>query len=210
MSKKDFPDYVIGLDLGTNSVGWSVIDGDYNLLKVNGKDAWGALLIENAESAQGRRLARCARRRLARRKERIKLLRELFAPLICPVDENFFVRLDESSLHIGEGEFFRKNRYNIFDGEYTDKDYFKEAPTIYHLRKKLMETDEKADIRLVYLAIHHIVKYRGHFLLEGSAVDTGSNMLSEALSEFFELAEGDNYEKDTRYESVASDVLAVL
>lgn len=210
MRKKDIPDYYLGLDIGTNSVGWALIDGDYNLLKLYGKDAWGALLVENAETAAGRRLARSARRRLERRKERIKLLREIFAPLIGPVDPNFFVRLDESSLHIGEGEFFRKNHYNIFDGDYTDKDYFKEAPTIYHMRKKLTETDEKADIRLIYLAIHHIVKYRGHFLLEGSAVDTGGNMLSGALSEFFELAEGDIYEKDTRYESVADDVLAVL
>ena len=27
-----------------------------------------------------------------------------------------------------------------------------------------METDEKADIRLVYLALHNIVKHRGNFL----------------------------------------------
>ena len=29
-----------------------------------------------------------------------------------------------------------------------------------------METDEKADLRLVYLAMHNIVKHRGNFLRE--------------------------------------------
>lgn len=39
--------------------------------------------------------------------------------------------------------------YNLFcDEDYNDKDYFKVYPTIYHLRKKLCESDEKADPRL--------------------------------------------------------------
>ena len=53
------------------------------------------------------------------------------------------------------------------DKDYTDKDYHKEFPTIYHLRKWLMETTEAPDIRLVYLAFHHMMKHRGHFLLSG-------------------------------------------
>lgn len=58
--------------------------------------------------------------------------------------------------------------YALFvDDEYTDKDYHKQFPTIYHLRKTLMETEEIPDIRLVYLALHHIMKHRGHFLLSG-------------------------------------------
>ena len=36
--------------------------------------------------------------------------------------------------------------------------YLKEYKTIYHLRKELMDSNEKKDIRLVYLAIHHIIK----------------------------------------------------
>lgn len=212
MRKKDIGEYCIGLDIGTNSVGWAVIDEDYKLLRLCGKDGWGALLMDNAETAAGRRLARSARRRSERRKERIRLLRELFAPLIAPVDEKFFVRLDESSLHTGAGEFFRENRYNIFDGEYTDKDYFrgKDTRTVYHLRKMLTETDKPADIRLVYLAVHHIVKYRGHFLLDGKAVDVSGNMLSGALDELFELLEGDIYGRDLRYSSLKEQLVAVL
>ena len=211
MSKKEFPDYTIGIDLGTNSVGWAAINDDYKLLRLCGKDAWGALLADSAESAESRRLMRCARRRYARRRERIKLLRELFAPLIAPIDENFFIRLDESSLRVGDGEFFRKNHYNIFDGDYTDRDYFRgeNTRTVYHLRKMLAETDEKADIRLVYLAVHHMVKYRGHFLLEGRAFSKEGNMLSEVMSDLFDLL-GDTYGRQIAYGAVAEEFLAVL
>ena len=33
--------YYLGLDMGTNSVGWAVTDQQYNLLKAKGKDLWG-------------------------------------------------------------------------------------------------------------------------------------------------------------------------
>ena len=59
--------------------------------------------------------------------------------------------------------------YALFaDDDYTDKEYHKQFPTIYHLRKWLMETDETPDIRLIYLALHHMMKHRGHFLLNGN------------------------------------------
>ena len=52
-----------------------------------------------------------------------------------------------------------------------EKDFFnfyqKNYPTIYHLRNDLINKDKKFDIRLVYLAIHHIIKYRGSFLVQG-------------------------------------------
>lgn len=49
----------------------------------------------------------------------------------------------------------------------NERAYYKLFPTIYHLRKYLTETDKQVDFRLVYLAIHHIIKYRGNFLHEG-------------------------------------------
>lgn len=45
--------------------------------------------------------------------------------------------------------------------------YHKKYPTIYHLRKHLADADKNspvADIREVYMALSHILKYRGHFL----------------------------------------------
>ena len=34
---------------------------------------------------------------------------------------------------------------------------------MYHLRKELIENSKVHDVRLVYLACHHILKNRGHF-----------------------------------------------
>lgn len=32
--------YYLGLDLGSNSVGWAATDEDYNFLRLKGKTAW--------------------------------------------------------------------------------------------------------------------------------------------------------------------------
>ncbi|WP_311318016.1 hypothetical protein [Lactobacillus delbrueckii] len=38
-------DYTIGLDIGTNSVGWVVTDDQNNILRIKGKKAIGARLF---------------------------------------------------------------------------------------------------------------------------------------------------------------------
>lgn len=196
--RKKVEDYAIGLDMGTNSVGWAAIDCDYKLVKVNGRDAWGVVLFESANPAKDRRVFRSARRRLERRRMRIRLLQKLMEKGIEPVDPNFYIRLKESSYHVGEGKYFRSNHFNLFDGgEYTDAQYFHEYPTIYHLRKRLVENKEQADIRLVYLAIHHIIKYRGHFLNEGG-MDSAGGSPEAAAGELFGLL-NENYRKDLFY-----------
>lgn len=159
----NFEDYYLGLDIGTNSLGWAVTDPDYNILNYHRKATWGIHLFDEGKTAEERRMHRCARRRLNRRKQRITLLRELFTEEVCKVDASFFERMDASSLLLEDRKERQKN--SLFnDSEFTDEDYYRRFPTIYHLRKYLAETDEKPDIRLVYLACHHIVKYRGHFL----------------------------------------------
>ena len=44
-------DYFIGLDVGTDSVGWAASDTNYNLLKCNQKALWGVRLFDEAHSA---------------------------------------------------------------------------------------------------------------------------------------------------------------
>lgn len=183
---KFYKPFIVGLDCGTGSVGYAVINNEYKLVKLNGRHAWGSVLFDNVQTAKARRLFRSARRRSARRKERIKLLQMLLAEMVEGQDPGFFARLKDSALICGEGEFFRSNRYNLFDGEMTDREYFATYPTIYHLRKAMMTNDEKADPRLVYLAIHHIIKYRGHFLEEGQNLNAGGSGLESALLSFFE------------------------
>ena len=159
--------YYLGLDIGTNSVGWAVTDESYNLCRFRGKDMWGIRLFESAETAKVRRVARNNRRRLKRRNQRIKLLQEIFAQEIAKIDDTFFIRLNESKLHMEDKSV--KEKHPLFIGEdYNDIHYYEQYPTVYHLRKELIENENPHDPRLVYLAIHHILKSRGHFLIEGN------------------------------------------
>lgn len=164
---KQIGDYYLGLDIGTSSLGWAVTDPGYNILEYRRKALWGIHLFDEGDTAKERRAHRCARRRLDRRKQRITLLRELFSEEICKVDPAFFERLDESGLHMEDRKANQPN--SLFnDPDFNDAEFHDRYPTVYHLRKELMETKTKPDIRLVYLALHHIIKYRGHFLFETS------------------------------------------
>lgn len=160
----------MGLDIGTGSVGWAITDLSYRQMKLNGKALWGVRLFEKGKTAEERRNARCARRRIERRKQRIRLLQELFATEINKVDPDFFMRLADSRFWVEDKLLHQSN--TLFDDElFKDKDYHNDFPTIYHLRKALIEEDKAFDIRFVYLAIHHILKHRGHFLFEGQNME---------------------------------------
>lgn len=164
-------EYFLGLDIGTSSLGWAVTDTDYKILRAKGKNLIGVRLFEEGKTAEERRLFRSSRRRTARRKERIKLLQELFAEEINKIDPTFFQRLKESKYYLGD-KSDKNCPFALFNDEgFTDKEYHEKYPTIYHLRKDLIESDEKKDIRLIYLAIHNIIKNRGHFLLGDKNID---------------------------------------
>lgn len=180
--------YYVGLDIGTNSVGWAVTDSQYNILKCNGKRMWGIRLFEEAKTAKERRMKRTNRRRLTRRKQRIDLLQELFAPEMQKVDPTFFIRMNESRLYL-EDKTVREKFPLFIEKTYTDVEYYRQYPTIYHLRKELMEKKDPHDIRLVYLACHHILKNRGHFLIDGELSDAKDlsvicRQMLDALNDF--------------------------
>ena len=165
-------EYFLGLDMGTGSVGWAVTDNRYEVLRSHGKALWGVRLFESANTAEERRMFRTARRRLDRRNWRIQILQELFAEEIAAVDPGFYLRMKESKYYPEDKRDTKGNcpdlPYALFvDRNYTDEEYHAQFPTIYHLRKYLMNTSETPDIRLIYLAIHHMMKHRGHFLLSG-------------------------------------------
>lgn len=162
--------FYLGADIGTNSVGIACTDENYELIRAKGKDCWAVRLFDESKTAETRRNFRTSRRRLERRKQRISWLQALFAPYIN--DETFFIRLNNSQfLPEDKDEILQADKNALFGDEgYTDKDYHAEFPTIYHLREKLIEGG-KYDLKLYYLAIHHIVKYRGHFLFEGATME---------------------------------------
>lgn len=161
--------YYLGVDLGSNSVGWAVTDAEYNILKRKGKALWGIRLFEQAETAADRRTKRAMRRRMERKKQRIDILQELFAEEMAKVDPTFYIRLNESRLHTEDKSESSRGQFLFFNsGDFTDKEYYLKYPTIFHLRKELINSKEPHDIRLIYLAIHHIIKNRGHFLIDGN------------------------------------------
>lgn len=185
MTKKKFNDYYLGLDIGTESVGWAVTDMDYKIEKLNGKSLWGVRLFEEAKTAEERRVFRSGRRRLERRKQRTKLLQELFAEEISLIDQGFYLRLEESKFYPDDKSVLQEN--TLFNDEnFKDKDYHSKYPTIYHLRKAFINGEDIKDIRLLYLAINHILKHRGHFLFEGQKLE----MASSFGNVFKELARG--------------------
>ena len=187
--------YSIGLDIGTNSVGWAVITDDYKVpskkMKVLGntdkhfikKNLIGALLFDEGTTAEDRRLKRTARRRYTRRKNRLRYLQEIFSQETSKVDSSFFHRLDDSFL-VPEDK--RGSKYPIFATLAEEKEYHKNFPTIYHLRKQLADSKEKADLRLIYLALAHMIKYRGHFLYEES-FDIKNNDIQKIFNEFISI-----------------------
>ena len=213
MKNRENTKYYIGVDIGTNSVGWVVIDENGNLLKKGKHHLWGSRLFDQAQTAQNRRNYRSSRRRYNKRKERIRLLQMIMSDMVLEVDSSFFIRLEKTTFLDKEDKkaILKDNykmNYNLFcDEDYNDKDYFKVYPTIYHLRKKLCECDEKADPRLIYLALHHIVKYRGNFLYEGQELHLEPSNKEEDLKILFDILGKNN---DTVYDISEEQIQFIL
>ena len=181
--------FYLGMDIGIESVGMACTDEEYNLLRAKGKDLWAVRLFDEAKDAKERRAKRTARRRLQRRRQRIEWLQDIFAPFMQ--DGLFFIRLNNSGFCEEDKDERLASRFSLFnDADYTDKEFYSEFPTIFHLRAALMEDSvSKADLRHYYLALHHIIKYRGHFLFEGENIgdirdikklfETYNNLLNE-------------------------------
>lgn len=202
--------YSIGLDIGTGSVGWAVIDEKGELYHFKGKPTWGSRIFPSAQTAASARAPRGQRRRYERRRQRLDLLQGFFAEEVSKVDPEFFNRLNHSYLVEADRDF----NHPLFNGsDFTESDYYKRFPTIYHLRKYLMETDEPVDIRLVYLAFHNIVKHRGNFLHQDNPSLSAKNANMEqsveafvfALQDWFALQEVDCGVDQTKLQSILED-----
>jgi len=185
-------DYYVGLDVGTDSVGYAVTDEQYHLLRHRGEPMWGTTVFEAAKQSADRRGFRTARRRLDRRQQRVRLIRELFATEILKVDENFFTRIMESSLYREDKTSYDFKNVFFNDDNYNDADYYKQYPTIHHLIVELMNSNKPHDVRLVYIACAWLVAHRGHFLSEVSKDNIDAVLLFKPLYESFEAFFTDN------------------
>ncbi len=184
--------FYLGLDIGTDSVGWAVTDEHYHIVRKQGKHLWGSRLFSEAQKAEGRRAHRIARRRYVRRRQRILWLQEIFAKEMAKVDPNFFERLNNAAFvfedkpkEVQDDYDNLKGRPLLFPWPQKDVDvtfssdaaYHGKYPTIYHLRKDMMDhPHKKYDIRLIYLVMAHMIKYRGNFLQEGEIKEGGTDI----------------------------------
>lgn len=173
----------VGLDIGTNSVGYAVTNSSYDIKKYHGEPAWGSVIFDEGSLSDEKRKYRTARRSLDRKKQRVLFVQEFFAKEIASVDPSFYTRIKESTLYREDVD----DEFNLFcDDEYTDVAYHNEYPTIHHLIDDLMKNENKHDVRLVYLAVSWLVAHRGNFLSNISL---------------------DNLEKLKDFESVYSDFI---
>lgn len=210
--------YGIGLDIGTNSVGFVATDAEGHLIRLKGKTVIGAYLFNAGISAAERRGFRTTRRRLSRVKWRLGLLREIFETHFQESmgeneDNDFFLRFKYSNISPKDPQF--STAKGLFNDR-TDKEFYDQYPTIYHLRRALMTEDRQFDIREIYIAMHHIVKYRGHFLKEGRAKDfkvgdlrllDNFKMMNEQIEEINPLWQLKLPTDDTSIESITATLL---
>ena len=108
-------DYYVGLDMGTNSVGWAVTDEHYKLMRAYGKDMWGIREFDEARPSQNRRQNRTLRRRYQRQHVRIGLLKDYFSTEISRVDPDFYTRLDNSFYYPEDKDGRVAYKYIIFN-----------------------------------------------------------------------------------------------
>ena len=182
--------YYLGLDIGTDSVGYAVTNESYGLLKHKGEPMWGVHLFDEASLNDDRRGFRSGRRRIDRRQQRVRLVQEIFANEIAKVDIYFYRRIQESALWREDAH----DAYCLFaDENYTDRDYHRQYPTIHHLICELMQNPGPHDIRLVYLACAWLSAHRGHFFSDLSKDNmdsvTSIEVNYENFMRFFEGAE---------------------
>lgn len=193
-------DYYLGLDVGTDSVGFCVTDKDYNIIAKRAvrwdskgqryytkKHLWGSRLFDEAQTAAERRGHRAARRRYQRRRWRLLMLRDFFRPEMAKVDSTFFDRLDHSFFHSEDRPEAIRSLSIPYPSLTETKKFYQRYKTIYHLRLALLRHPEKKfDLREIFLAFSHMVKYRGNFLWDGD-ISLGSSNAEKMKLLFSEL-----------------------
>lgn len=123
MTKLNQP-YGIGLDIGSSSIGFAVVDANSHLLRLKGETAIGARLFREGESAAGRRASRTTRRRLSRNRWRLRFLQDFFEPHISSIDPNFFLRQKYSEISPKDKERFKYEK-RLFNDR-TDAQFYKQ------------------------------------------------------------------------------------
>lgn len=135
--EKSIKPYILSLDIGVASVGYSAMDKNFNILKYHDKDAIGVLTFESASTAADRRLQRGARRRYNRRIKRLGLLQEVLAPLVK--NPNFYKYENLSKWKNNNYDFQGKSLSEVLRFLGMDGRVY---PTIYHCNMRYLQKEE--------------------------------------------------------------------
>ena len=142
---KKVSNYIIGLSLGLYDVGYSVCDINGKLIRFKHRNMWGISRKRQTFTAA-----------MTSPTIWIQRLQELFSSEISSLDPDFFER-------IGQGLNGKDHAMSFVSDVVTErKELTRRYPTIYHLRNCLTQETGKVDLRLLYLALHHILKRVSH------------------------------------------------
>lgn len=164
-------DYFLGLSVSNGKIGYAAVDHNNDLVRVpanhrlgisKSKLALGLANFEPGQPAQERRVFRTGRRGTSRTKMRVRYWKKIFEPEIVKEtgDDEFFERMEKSWM----SPLDERKKIPTGAAVKITEDTYKHFPTVYHLRKWLMETNEKADLRYIAMAVHNIIVYPGNFL----------------------------------------------
>lgn len=173
--------YSLGLDIGTSSVGWSIINENEQRIEDTG-----VLIFEKPEEpktgkslSEARRSARGSRRRLSRRRVRLNQLKKFF------ISEKLLTRDEISRILTAEN----LANYNEFDP--------------WEIRVRAL--DEKISSEELFRALYHIAKRRGYKSNRKSAKDEESGKVLGGISENSRLLMKNGGKYRTIGEAIFSD-----
>lgn len=166
--------YSMGLDIGTTSVGWAIINEDKHRI-----EDLGVRIFERPENPKNgeslalpRRTARSARRRLNRRRQRLNYLKEFFISNSLLTREQIVQLLDPNTKTVDP----YTARANALNQKISNEDLF---IALYHIakrrgyksnRKKVEENDKRNDSSKVLSAIKNNQSIFAEYQTIGSAL----------------------------------------
>lgn len=178
--------YSIGFELSSTAQGFVATDPNGNVLYHGKQPVMGTRVFKEGQHAAEARMPRTSRRGIQRRRGREHEMERVFAPVISPIDPDFFIRR-RMSYKLG------KIRFESDPIGFSYSRLFHSFPTLAHLDVALMEADSAMDPRLIFEAVANHVVRRGHFLLENqnvsstnSDIDTQVANYAEVLVSYFE------------------------
>ena len=155
--------YCIGFELSSTAHGFVATDPNGNVLYHGKQPVMGTRVFKEGQHAAEARMPRTSRRGIQRRRGREHEMERVFAPVISPIDPDFFIRR-RMSYKLG------KIRFESDPIGFSYSRLFHSFPTLAHLDVALMEADSAMDPRLIFEAVANHVVRRGHFLLENQNV----------------------------------------